>query len=267
MDDYLAANRARWDEVAPQHARAAFYDLEGFRAGKSSLHSIEREELGPVRGKSLLHLQCHFGLDTLSWARLGAKVAGLDFSPVAIEIARSLSVELEIPSDFVCTSVYDAPAVIDRQFDIVFTSYGVLVWLPDLTRWARVIARFLRPGGVFCVVEHHPLLHTLDLDASELRVASSYFHSDQPVAYKTDESYAGATIRSVPEAFEWQHTLSDVVSALLGAGLAIQSLREYPVCTWRASPLMVQDPEGWWRWPPGVPELPLMFSLKAINPT
>lgn len=142
----------------------------------------------------------------------------------------------------------------------------MLVWLPDLTRWARVIARLLRPGGVFCVVEQHPLLGTLDLDASELRVAVSYFHSDQPVAYKPDKSYAGATIRSVPEVFEWQHSLSDVMRALLDAGLAIQSLRGYSVCSWRASPLMVQDAEGWWRRPSDLPELPLLFSIKATKP-
>ena len=263
MDEYFAANRARWDELAPQHARSAYYDVEAFKAGESSLRSIEREELGDVRDKSLLHLQCHFGLDTLSWARLGARVTGVDFSPASIEIARSLSAELDIPADFVCSNVYDLPDALDARFDIVFTSYGALVWLPDLPGWADVVARFLEPGGVFYIVELHPIVEAMDTESPELRFAHSYFHTGSPIRSGPSASYAGPDARSTGDGYEWQHSLADVVNALVDAGLAIQWLHEFPMSSWRSSPVLERGSDGWWRWPPNLPELPLVYSIKA----
>src|SRR4029077_17046179 len=133
-----------------------FYDLASFKQGRNSLQSIEQEELGDVRGRSLLHLQCHFGMDTLSWARLRARVPGADYSEEAITAARSLAAELGLEARFICANLYDLPDVLDEQFDIVVSTYGVLSWLPDLPAWARVVARFLRPGGTFCIVDLHP---------------------------------------------------------------------------------------------------------------
>jgi 2-polyprenyl-3-methyl-5-hydroxy-6-metoxy-1,4-benzoquinol methylase len=149
MDDYLAANKALWNEWTAIHETSSFYNLEGFKAGGSRLRDYEVDEVGDVTGKSLLHLQCHFGIDTLSWARLGARVTGADFSERAIELARSLAAELGLDATFVRSDLYDLSSVLDGQFDVVYTSRGVLGWLPDLERWAEVVAHFLRPGGVF----------------------------------------------------------------------------------------------------------------------
>jgi SAM-dependent methyltransferase len=154
MDDCLAANKALWEERTAIHQTSSFCNLEGFKRGGSRLRTYE---VGEVTGKSLLHLQCHFGIDTLSWARLGARVTGADFSDRAIELARSLATELALDATFVRADLYDLPAVLDGQFDVVYTSHGVLGWLPDLERWAGVVAHFLRPGGVFYLTEIHPV--------------------------------------------------------------------------------------------------------------
>ena len=145
-DERLLVNRQNWNERTPVHAATEFYDVEGFKSGRITLTDVERREVGDVDGKTLLHLQCHFGLDTMSWARLGAKATGVDFSDAAIDLARSLNDEMKLDTRFIRSDVYDLPDVLDEEFDIVFTSYGVLVWLPDLDRWASTIQRLLRPG-------------------------------------------------------------------------------------------------------------------------
>ncbi|MCG2767215.1 MAG: class I SAM-dependent methyltransferase, partial [Anaerolineae bacterium] len=172
MTNYLETNRELWNGWAKLHIESAYYDVEGFKAGGESLHPLEIEEVGDVSGKTLLHLQCHFGQNTLSWARRGARVTGVDFSDDAIALACSLSRELDIEAEFIRSDIYDLPEVLDRQFDIVFTSYGVLCWLPDLTRWAEIVARYLSPGGTFYIAEFHPLLTMFD-DAGE-RLAFPY---------------------------------------------------------------------------------------------
>ena len=183
MDDYKKANLALWNEWAHLHAGSAFYDVEGFKAGKTSLNPLEMEELGNVAGKTLLHLQCHFGLDSLSWARLGASVTGVDFSDQAIALARSLSQEVGLEAEFVCSDIYELPQVLAGQFDIVYTSYGVLAWLPDLKNWAAVIAHFLKPGGVFFIAEFHPFAMVFDNSetATGLRIQYPYFHYDRAI--------------------------------------------------------------------------------------
>ncbi|UCB52608.1 MAG: class I SAM-dependent methyltransferase, partial [Candidatus Zixiibacteriota bacterium] len=149
MDKFMKQNLKHWNEVTPIHRKSEFYGVEGFKAGRCTLMPLEREELGDVSGKTLLHLQCHFGLDTLSWARLGARVTGVDFSEKAIDLAKSLSKELGIDADFVHSNIYHLPDVLKGEFDIAYTSHGVLCWLPDLAEWGRIIARFLKPGGTF----------------------------------------------------------------------------------------------------------------------
>jgi 2-polyprenyl-3-methyl-5-hydroxy-6-metoxy-1,4-benzoquinol methylase len=171
VNEYIKYNENLWNHWTDLHAKSEWYDLEGFKAGRLSLGDIEREVLGDVAGKSLLHLQCHFGLDTLSWARLGARVTGVDFSEKAISLARALGSELEIPATFVRSNIYDLPDNLSGQFDIVFTSYGVLWWLPDIKEWAKVVAHFLRPGGTFLLVEFHPLASVFDPEhRAELKV-------------------------------------------------------------------------------------------------
>jgi len=259
-------NQELWNEWTPVHERSEFYDVEGFKAGKSTLKSIELEELGDVSGKSLLHLQCHFGLDTLSWARLGANVTGVDFSDKAITLARSLSKELEIEADFVLSNIYDLPENLKGRFDIVYTSVGVLCWLPDLKQWAEVIARFLKAGGIFYMVEDHPVTSIFDNaeDTNELKIAYSYFHTPEPVKWDTEDSYAFAKdVKVYHSSYEWTHSLGDVLNALISAGLKLEFLHEFPVCAWRRFPFMEQDGTGWWRLKDD--KIPLTFSLKATR--
>ena len=263
MEDYLRKNREHWNELTPVHELSEFYDVNGFRSGKSTLKSIELDEVGEVSGKSLLHLQCHFGLDTLSWARLGARVTGVDFSDRAIALARSLSRELGIQADFVQSSIYDLPKVMHDQFDIVFTSYGVLCWLPDLTQWAKVIASFLRPGSVFYIAEDHPLADVFyySEDANEVRGEYSYFHSPQPMMSEPGD-YADPGAELSHGSYQWTHSLGDILNALIGAGMSIDFLHEFPVCCWQRFPFMHRDKDGWWRFSK-TNNIPLTFSLKA----
>jgi len=268
LTDSMAANRRHWDELASIHFCSAFYDVDGFLAGKTTLTPLETAEVGDVRGKSLLHLQCHLGLDTLSWARLGARATGVDFSPRAIALARRLARRTGVDARFIRANVYDLPRRLRERYDVVVTTYGVLCWLPDLTRWARVVSRFLRPGGAFYIADFHPFTDVFNMDhASTLQPAQSYFHRDEPVREEPSGSYAdrGAAVHT--PAYEWQHPLSDVVNALIAAGLRIHSLREHDVCAYRRFPFLVQGGDRWWRLPEGMPRIPLMFSLKATRPT
>ncbi len=269
MDEHHEANRRHWDELVPINAESKFYKLAGFKTGRSTLDEVELAGIGDVRGKSLLHLQCHFGLDSMSWARLGAKVTGADFSEEAIALARSLAEELDIKANFVCSDLYDLPKNLDGIFDIVFTSHGVLPWLPDLGRWAEVIAHFLKPGGVFYIVESHPTAHIFDdeIEIPELRVRYPYFHKG-PMRFEDEGSYAdpNAVVRN-KTTYEWVHPLSEVINSLIAAGLRIEYLKEYPFCAWKLLPFMVRGDDGWWRLPDGNQSLPLMFSLRAVKET
>jgi len=265
MDKYLETNRQNWNDRVSIHAASRMYDLEGFKAGKTPLHSIELEELGDVSGKKLLHLQCHFGMDTLAWARLGAQVTGVDLSDEAIALARSLSEELGIPARFICTDIYSLPGALEDEFDVVYTSYGVLCWLPDIRRWAEVISGFLRPGGKFYIVEDHPLANIFEWDEASgtLRIEYPYFPREEPMYFEPGPSYTdGEGVTSVG-AYEWSHSLGEVVTSLVGAGLEVDYLHEFPICAWRRFPCMVQGEDGWWRLPQDVGEIPMTFSLMA----
>jgi SAM-dependent methyltransferase len=264
----LQANRALWDEWTSVHAKSEFYDLEGFKAGKLTLKSIEREELDDVSGKSLLHLQCHFGLDTLSWARLGAQVTGVNFSEKAVALARSLSEELGVGARLIGSDVHDLPNGLDEKFDVVFTSYGVLPWLHDLARWAQLIAHFLRDGGIFYIVEHHPCAQIFDDEhPEELRVRYPYFHSPEPLECVVEGSYADRAANvSQLVSYQWPHSLSDLLNASLQSELRIEFLHEFPFCAYQMFPFMERGEDGWWRLPDSQPEIPLLFSLKATKP-
>jgi SAM-dependent methyltransferase len=270
-DRYIETNRATWDAWAKLHAVSEFYDLEGFRAGRRGrdrLDALERRLVGDVAGKSLLHLQCHIGLDTVAWARRGAVSTGVDFSPAALAVARALAADLNVTATFVESDVYDLPGRLRGTFDVVFTSNGVLCWLPDLERWARVIAHFLEPGGRFCLIEGHPFALVFD-DAGpgpELRASYPYFHSPVPMRSEQRGSYAvpDAPIDSLT--YQWAHPVSDVLGALLRAGLRIETFEEYPYVGWAMFPWMIKRPDGAWELPVGAHSVPLMFSLTASKP-
>ena len=263
MDEYRRSNQAMWDEYVGINSRSEMYALDQFKAGKSSLHRLELDELGEVGGRSLLHLQCHFGLDTLSWARLGAQVTGIDFSGQAIALAQSLSQQLGIPANFLCSDLYDLSAHLTGQFDIVYTSYGVLTWLPDLPRWAEIVAHFLKPGGTFYIAEFHPFGMIFDETSPELRVRYPYFDTGV-LAYPTEGSYADHQAKVLtPVSYEWSYPLGKVVTSLVAAGLRIQYLHEFPFCVYDMYPFLERGEDGYYYLPGQAQSVPLMFSIRA----
>jgi SAM-dependent methyltransferase len=262
--DWRGLNRANWDDRVPVHLASDLYDLDGFRAGASSLRPFEAAEAGDVTGRRLVHLQCHVGLDTLSWARNGALVTGLDFSAPAVEAARSLAASLGIDASFVTADVYDAVTALGgRRFDVVYTGTGALVWLPDIPRWAGVVAALLEPGGFLYLVEGHPFAQLLD-DAEGSTVVEDYFDgrprvTDSPYTY-TDGPELEHT-RSV-----WfQHQLGQVVTALAEAGLRVDFLREHDFDAFQRYQALEQH-GAQFRFPAGRPRVPLTFSLRASRP-
>src|SRR3954447_15480241 len=266
MDSYTRANRANWNAWTAINAASAHYDVAGFRQGKTTLNAIERDELGSVAEKSLLHLQCHFGLDTLSWARLGATATGVDFAEDAIVLARSLASEAGLDARFVCADLYDLPAALTGTFDIVYTSGGVLFWLKDLDRWAEIVAHFLAPGGTFYILEMHPVINVFDRqDATELRVAYRYFHRSEPIQFTSTGTFADPTAEHETVEYSWNYGLGEVITALIGAGLRIEYLHEFPYGTAQWFAFMRQDTDGWWRWEDATNTLPLLFSLRATK--
>jgi SAM-dependent methyltransferase len=264
MEEYLKNNLDLWNELTPIHARSAFYDVEGFKQGKCTLDSIELGEVGDVTGKSLLHLQCHFGMDTLSWARFGAEATGVDFSDKAITLARSLSNETGIRTDFICSDIYQLPEVLSKKFDIVFTSRGVLGWLPDLDRWAKVIAHYLKPGGFFYIIEGHPFMMVFDeKESSELKVRYPYFHNPEPDKWAPEQDYADKQAIITHPSYEWAHSLSDIVTSLINAGLRIEFLHEFPDIRYKQFPFMDEYKPRHWHIKGDM--IPLTFSLKATK--
>jgi ubiquinone/menaquinone biosynthesis C-methylase UbiE len=266
MDKHVQQNQKHWDEITPVHVNSAFYDVAGFKAGKSTMiMPFEPEEMGDVRGKSLLHLQCHFGMDTLTWARLGAQVTGVDFSGEAIKTARKLSKEIGIESKFIESDIYKLPEVLNKKFDIVFTSYGVLTWLPDLPRWANVISHFLKPGGFFYIAEFHPFASVFDNSqgAQKLDVTVPYFHNPTPIEWEPVGDYADPNFIPQHGSAEWMHPIGEIVDGLIGAGLKIEFLHEFPYVCYQSMPFMYQTGNGEWRLE-GDP-IPLTFSIKATK--
>ncbi len=270
MKEYLEANRRRWDELVPVHIASDFYDVASFKAGRSKLKPVELAELTGVRGKTFLHMQCHFGLDTLSWAREGAAVTGIDFSAPAIEAARALAAACGIDARFLQSDVYELPDNLDEQFDIVFTSYGALFWLPDIERWAQVAARYVRPGGTLYLVEFHPIAGIFDVtpELAELRVRWPYFTPPEPLRFEEDGTYADRDAKLEHRAtYSWPHPTSEVVTALIDAGLRIEFLHEFPftVEPWW-SPHMEEVADQTYRLIEHDGSLPLMYSIKATKP-
>jgi SAM-dependent methyltransferase len=264
---WLQGNRDVWDAWTRVHERSAFYDLEGFKRGGVRVRDYEVAEIGPVAGKDLLHVQCHFGIDTLSWARLGARVTGADFSERGIELARSIAAEIGIDARFVVSNVYDLPANLDGDFDIVYTSRGVLGWLPDVRGWAKVVAHFVRPGGIFYITEVHPVIQAFETEGvapGELRLRYPYWEHREPLTFEVHGSYADPTadVHDMTE-YGWNHSLGEIATALIDAGLRIDAVREYPFVDW-AMDILVQSHDGTYRLPGDLDgRLPLFFSIKA----
>jgi len=264
--DWRALNRANWDDRVPVHLGSSFYDLAGFRAGSSTLQPFEVSEVGDVAGRRLVHLQCHIGLDTLSWARRGAQVSGLDFSAPAIDAASALAASLGIPATFVVSDVYDAvDAFGGQQFDVVYTGTGALVWLPDIPRWARVVAGLLAPGGFLYLVEGHPFVQVLESGAAGLFVARDYFDAG-PQVEDYPYTYTDGPALSHSRQVEFQHGLGEIVTSLVQAGLRIEFLHEYDFESFGRFGSLLRREDGTYRFPPGQPRVPMMYSLRASAP-
>jgi len=260
------ANRANWDERTPIHARSEFYDLDGFVAGRDSLRPFEPAELGPVEGCSLVHLQCHLGLDTLSWARRGAEVTGVDFSEPALDEARALAARLGVAARFVHGDVYDAPGLLGSRYDVVYTGRGALNWLPDLRRWAEVVAALIAPGGRFYLVEFHPIQWMLADDS--LDITYDYF-GHRPFVETDATDYADRSVAlEHATTYEWAHPLGEVVSALAGVGLRVEHLHEFEEISFERWPFLerLPGPTRAFRLPPGTPALALEYSVLATSP-
>lgn len=254
--DYLKINKAAWDKRTAIHIKSKMYDVAGFLAGDDhiSLTDIELTGLGDVKGKSLLHLQCHFGQDTLSWARLGAKVTGVDLSSAAIEQATTMATQTGLDARFICSDVYSFNEAAQEQFDIVFTSFGTIGWLPDIQQWADVVARSLKPGGTFYIAEFHPFHDIFD--------GYSYFHKpeadvDEEGTYTENDTGETSTLMT------WAHPLSDVVNALLAAGIQINQLNEYPHSPHNCFAGLVEREKGRFYLTHNGQDIPMVYSIKG----
>lgn len=267
-EEYLDINKSGWNEVVPIHKKSELYDLENFKKGKNKLHKLEREELGDVKGKSILHLQCHFGMDSLSLEMLGAEVTGADYSEEGIKAATELRDEMNMKAEFILSDIYSLPEKLNKKFDIVYTSYGVLIWLPDLDKWANVISRFLKDDGFFYIAEVHPTSMIFDNSENSkekkiLEVAYPYFCKPEPLKFVTEGTYADKNAKTENNvSYEWSHSLSDIFMSLLNAGLKIEFFHEHDFTVWEQFPWMKKDKEGYFRFEQ---EIPLLFSLKAIK--
>jgi 2-polyprenyl-3-methyl-5-hydroxy-6-metoxy-1,4-benzoquinol methylase len=277
-DEVRRANAAHWDEWTRVHEVSAFYDVDGFRAGATSLWPLELEELGPFvgEGTTFLHLQCHFGLDTLSWARRGAVVTGVDLSEEAISLARQLADEVGLAgrARFIASDIYEADEHLGAErFDVVFVSWGAIEWLPDLERWARLIARHLRPGGVFYMAEIHPIAYALDETPDHgVRLAYRYLPApDKPDRSEYDGSYADADAHVENRlSYSWAHGMGEILTAVGDAGLRLEFLHESPFSVAPFFDWMERDDQRWWWLPDGRggrrSDLPFSYSIMARKP-
>ncbi|WP_339635057.1 class I SAM-dependent methyltransferase [Bizionia echini] len=261
--NYFETNRATWNQKVRVHAESDMYDMEAFKKGKSSLMSYELEALGNVSGKSMLHLQCHFGQDTLSWSRMGASCVGVDLSDEGIKLAQTLNTELGLDAKFVCCNVLDTSKHITEQFDIVFTSYGVIGWLPELKPWGRMIAERLKKGGTFFMAEFHPIVWMFDYINGKPNMKYGYMQ-DEVIFEEYEGTYANQDSKIISKEYGWNHGLSEVINALTQAGLHIEHLNEYHESPYNVLPNLVETKNGMFKIAANL--YPLIFTIKATKP-
>lgn len=260
--NYIEINRNSWNNRTEAHLKSEFYDLDGFLKGKSSLNDIELNLLGDIQRKSILHLQCHFGQDTISLNRLGATVTGIDLSDQAIESARKIAKETNSAATFICCDIYELPKHLDQQFDIVFTSYGTIGWLPDLDKWARVVSTFLKPGGKFVFVEFHPVVWMFDDNFD--KIGYRYFNSGAIVETESG-TYADKTADISQEYVMWNHGLSEVINSLISNGMEIQTLDEFDYSPYDCFNKTIEFEAGKYRIAHLGDKIPMVYSISAIK--
>ncbi|NBR13659.1 MAG: class I SAM-dependent methyltransferase [Flavobacteriales bacterium] len=256
--DYFEINKKSWDARVEPHLNSEFYELEAFKAGKNSLKQIELALLGDVSGKKILHLQCHFGQDSISLSRMGANVTGVDLSPKAIDAAQELAKELETNTQFLCCNVYDLADILDEKFDIVFTSYGTIGWLPDLDKWAAIVENFLKPKGKFIFVEFHPVVWMFDDDFS--KVSYNYFNSG-PIIELEEGTYADKSAKLNNEYVMWNHDFGEVLKSLLTKNLRLLDFKEYDFSPYNCFAHTVKVADDVYRIQHLDNKIPMVYSL------
>ena len=260
--DYLTINKQTWNNKTDVHINSEFYDMKGFLNGDLTLKPIELELLGDISNKKILHLQCHFGQDTISFSRLGAKATGVDLSDKAIERAQEFNTQLGLDATFICCDVYDLPNYLDEKFDIVFTSYGTIGWLPDLDKWAKVISRFLNPNGKFIMVDFHPVVWMYDNDFKE--VFYNYFNVE-PIYETETGTYADKKAAIENETISWNHPISEILNALITNGLEINCFNEYDYSPYNCFNEMDEFEPNTFRIKHFGNKIPIVYSILATK--
>ncbi len=260
--DYITVNNTLWDAKTPHHVQSDFYRNADFLAGKNTLNPIELNLLGDVAGKKILHLQCHFGQDTLSLARMGAEVTGVDFSGAAIAQARAHNNLLGLNARFIQRNIFEVHEVLHEQFDIVFSSYGTICWLPDMQQWAAVVSRYVRPGGQFIFAEFHPAIWMFDNDFTHLQY--SYFNRERIEETETG-TYADTSAHINLKSITWNHDLSEVMQSLLHSGLQLQHFAEYDHSPYGCFKNVVKNEAGTYQISGIEGKLPMVYSLKMTK--
>ncbi len=270
LDDYRSDNLANWNDRVRVHTGPDGYDLDGFASDPERLSDVvafDRTYLGDVAGLTLVHPQCHIGTDTLSWAKLGATVTGIDFSPPALETARDLAHRLDIDATFIESELYAIPHAVTEEFDVVYTGVGAINWLPDIVGWAEVMAHLTKPGGRFYMREGHPVLLALDYERGDdlLVISEPYFETEIPGTWDEPQSYAGSGTLEHTITHEWNHGLGEVINALITAGFRIELVEEHRFLEWLALPQMIRTGDRY-ELPPHLRDhVPLMYSLLATR--
>ncbi|WP_411767891.1 class I SAM-dependent methyltransferase [Winogradskyella sp. A3E31] len=262
LNQYFKVNKETWNKKVAIHAKSDMYNMDAFTSGQSSLMPYELKALNDVIEKSLLHLQCHFGQDTLSWSRMGAKCTGVDISDEAITLARQLNDDLKEDATFVCCNVLDTSKHVSETFDIVFTSYGTIGWLPDLKPWAKMIFERLKPGGIFYIVEFHPILWMFDYTDNKAEL--KYHYNQSEVIYEEYEgTYADTSSKMISKEYGWNHGLADVINALIEAGLKIEYINEYDESPYDVFPDLIKSDTGMYVMKDQL--FPMIFEIKATK--
>lgn len=262
LDEYLKVNKETWNNKVDIHYESAFYDNDSFNKGRNSLKDIELELLGDVTGKSILHLQCHFGQDTISLSRLGAKATGVDFSEMAIDKAISLANTNKVDTRFILSDVYSLPLVLEEKYDVVFTSYGTIGWLPDLQKWASVVSHFLKPGGIFVFAEFHPLIWMFDNDFTH--VEYNYF-IDEAIVEHEEGTYADRSKNSRFTTMTWNHSISSVFSALTEKGINVNVLKEFNYSPYNCFSHTEEFSPGKYRIKKFGNKVPMVYAMRGIK--
>jgi len=273
-DSYFKANKELWNKRTAVHKDSAFYDVNGFKAGANTLAPIELREVGDVNGKTLLHLQCHFGLDTMSWSRLGAKCTGVDLSNDAIKLAREINDELKLDAKFICCNIYDlhlqtigklkVPPLegFVEAFDIVFTSYGTVGWLPDLNKWAEIIAYYLKPGGMFYMADFHPVVWMFDDDFTHIKY---HYDNREVIIMENQPTYTDGGDNITGKEYSWNHSISEILNALIKAGLTIKQFNEFNYSPYSNFTNSIEVEKGKWQIKEMEGKIPMVYSIKAFK--